>query len=159
MDSKTLQGIRHDLREYPQVKSRIPVWECELSKLQEELNAVRVSSPSVAATGCRSRSADSIVERQAIRHERITARMADIALDIRDARLFLWRIDNAFKALSDFDKSILLSHYVQGASWIHIADDIGYSESSIRVYGRRAMDRLARALYRPTASMRAKMEA
>ena len=85
--------------------------------------------------------------------------MADIALDIRDARLFLWRIDNAFKALSDFDKDILLSHYVQGASWILVAEKFGYSESCIHVYGQRAVQRLARALYRPTASMRAKMEA
>ena len=144
-----LNSVRASLKGFKQTERNIAAWTREKQQLARERDMISLPSHCSDGLPHSRRTGGSIVERQAMRRERMEERIKAIDLDIRDARLQLWRIENALAALDNLYAGILKGHYINGASWFMIGEKFGYCEGSARVYGRRALERLARVLYRP----------
>ncbi len=79
------------------------------------------------------------IEQSAERRMKLEERLRTIVARKRQIDGILGRVDIALGALNDKLRVLLISHYMDGISWVKIAGDCYYSERWTREQGRKAL--------------------
>lgn len=144
---------RAALRTYAQCQRNLDAWTREERELEARRNRfLSPSSPHYGPAAGGGGAGESRVEKAAMLRERITGRLEDIRLDMEEARLFLWRVDNALAALREDERKALTMHYIDGLAWCMVGDALFLSECSVRQKAMRAMLLFLRVFERDTTT-------
>ena len=86
-------------------------------------------------------------EREANRRVKFTERALSIARDTRELRRVMKNIKTAIGTLDDESKRLIVMHYIDGRTWMEVADALACSESGARQKGYRAVSKIAAILF------------
>ena len=144
--------VREYLRRYHEFKTYIKNTKADLDDLQalEELDAApKIPSLSHAPGG------DGIMisqEEKAMHDkEHIEIRRQKLQADLAKVEPFMKRLDRSIEALSYAERVIAEERFINGASWMRVADMLHMSETAARKRAGKVLEQIAAMMFGPTA--------
>ena len=126
-----IKRIKTQLKQVRKTQADIEAWKREKEALSRELSCVRVASPQLGGACSRASGGASIVESNAMRHEKLLARMESIDAQIKAASDTIAKTRRALTYLDETARDVLQARYFDGKSVLCIALARGYSEGAI----------------------------
>lgn len=83
--------------------------------------------------------------------ESIEVRIHKLQADLAKIEPLMRRLDRSIKALSYADKVIAEERFINGASWLRIADMLHMSETAVRKRAGRVLEQIAAMMFGPSA--------
>ena len=121
--------------------------EQERADIERELSDVPVAISHYGAEPGGGASELNAVEREASRRIKLGRRVAAIEQDTRELRRVMQKVENAIRSLDAEEERLITLHYIDGRKWYEIADELAYSETSVKQKGYRAIGKIAVLLF------------
>lgn len=134
------------LRDYRMWQSAIEVWASEKADIDSELASIPIATSKFGGEAGGSGELTP-TEREANRRVKFTERALSIARDTRELRRVMKNIETAIGTLDDESKRLIVMHYIDGRTWMEVADALACSESGARQKGYRAVSKIAAILF------------
>ena len=138
---------REYLKGYKRLTEMRKGWIAEMGDAQRELASVPVAVSKYGDEPGGGSGDSSPTERLAARRMVLRERYAVREKDVTEIARLDALLRRAFAALGEEDARILRSHYINGATWYDIGDELGYSYQGIRKKGSRALHALAQYIF------------
>ena len=122
-------------------------WIAEMSDTQRELASVPVAVSRYGNEPGGGSGESSPAERLAARRMALQQKYGMRQKDVAEIARLEALLHHAFEAIGEEDARILKSHYISGATWYDIGDELGYSYQGIRKKGSRALRNFAQYLF------------
>ena len=135
------------LKDYRLWREAIAAWEQERADIERELSDVPVAISHYGAEPGGGTSELNAVEREASRRIKLGRRVAAIEQDTRELRRVMQKVENAIRSLDAEEERLITLHYIDGRKWYEIADELAYSETSVKQKGYRAIGKIAVLLF------------
>ncbi len=138
---------REYLKGYKRLTQMRKGWIAEMGDAERELASVPVATPRYGDEPGGGSGESSPTERLAARRMALRERYGVRERDVAEIARLDALLRRAFAALGEEDARILKSHYINGATWYDIGDELGYSYQGIRKKGSRALHALAQYIF------------
>lgn len=138
---------REYLKGYKRLTEMRKGWIAEMGDTERELASVPVAVSKYGGEPGGSSGDSSPTERLAARRMVLRERYAVRETDVAEIARLDGILHRAFGAMSEEDARILKLHYIDGATWYDIGDELGYSYQGIRKKGSRALHNLAQYIF------------
>lgn len=135
------------LRDYRMWQSAIEVWASEKADIDSELASIPIATSKFGGEAGGGSGELTPTEREANRRVKFTERALSIARDTRELRRVMKNIETAIGTLDDESKRLIVMHYIDGRTWMEVADALACSESGARQKGYRAVSKIAAILF------------
>lgn len=135
------------LKDYKRLMDMRKGWIAEMGDAERELASVPVAISRYGDEPGGGSGDSSPTERLAARRMALRERYGVREKDVAEIARLEALLHHAFAALGDEDARILKSHYINGATWYDIGDELGYSYQGIRKKGSRALHALAQYIF------------
>jgi hypothetical protein len=138
---------REYLKGYKRLTEMRRGWIAEIGDTERELASVPVAVSKYGDEPGGGSGESSPTERLAARRMALRERYGMREKDVAEIARLEALLRQAFAALGEEDARILKSHYINGATWYDIGDELGYSYQGIRKKGSRALHNLAQYIF------------
>lgn len=138
---------RGDLKDYNRLMDMRKGWLAEMDDTQRELASVPVAIAKYGDDPGGGSGDSSPTERLAARRMALQQKYEMRRKDVEEISRLEALLHNAFESIGEEDARILKSHYINGATWYDIGDELGYSYQGIRKKGSRALRDLAQYIF------------
>ena len=135
------------LKDYKRLMDMRKGWIAEMSDTQRELASVPVAVSKYGDEPGGGSRESSPTERLAARRMALQQKYGMRQKDVAEIARLEALLYHAFEAIGKEDARILKSHYIDGATWYDIGDELGYSYQGIRKKGSRALHNLAQYIF------------
>lgn len=135
------------LKDYRAWQQAIGAWEQEKADIDAELASMPVAVSRYGGEPGGGSGEMNAVERLAERRIKLTNRALSIDTDTRELRRVMKNIETAIGTLDDESKRLIVMHYIDGRTWMEVADALACSESGARQKGYRAVSKIAAILF------------
>lgn len=135
------------LRDYRMWQNAIEAWATEKSDIDSELASIPVATSKFGGEISGGGGELNAVEREANRRIKFTERAFIIDHDTRELRRVIKNIDTAISTLDEESRQLVVMHYIDGKTWMEVADALACSESGARQKGYRAIGKIAVILF------------
>lgn len=135
------------LKDYKRLTEMRKGWIAEMGDAERELASVPVAISRYGDEPCGGSGDSSPTERLAARRMALQQKYGMRQKDVAEIARLEALLHHAFEAIGEEDARILKSHYISGATWYDIGDELGYSYQGIRKKGSRALHALAQYIF------------
>ena len=135
------------LKDYKRLMDMRKGWIAEMNDTQRELASVPVAVSKYGNEPGGGSGESSPTERLAARRMALQQKYGMRQKDVAEIARLEALLYHAFEAIGKEDARILKSHYIDGATWYDIGDELGYSYQGIRKKGSRALRDLAQYIF------------
>jgi DNA-directed RNA polymerase specialized sigma subunit len=138
--------VKARLKKYRLLGAKRKNLELEKAHLEKELALCYAPIAHYDYAGGRGNVRTSPVEKTAARHDRITSRLAQLAIDIEAVELERQQIDNALEVLPEEEQEIIRALFFKGMTITSASIALAYSERTLRRRAAEALEDMAIAL-------------
>lgn len=138
---------REYLKGYKRLTEMRKGWIAEMSDTQRELASMPVAVSKYGDEPGGGSGESSPTERLAARRMALQQKYVMRHNDVAEIARLEALLHQAFGAIGEEDARILKAHYIDGATWYDVGDELGYSYQGIRKKGSRALHALAQYIF------------
>ncbi len=135
------------LCDYRTWQNALDAWAKEKVDIESELSSVPVAISKYGEEPGGGTGELNVVEREASKRIKLRERSIAIDKDTIELRRVMRNIDTAIHSLGDETREIVCMHYIDGKTWLEVAEAFNYSESAVKQRGYRAVGKISGILF------------
>lgn len=150
MTDKRTKEVETLLRKYNVTKVYIENLHAELEEYQTQLNLTAAPKvPSLSFAPGSNGEMLSQEEKSMCEKEKIEELQKNIQEELNKIEPVIKRLDRSIEALSYADRTIVVERFINGASWMRIADVLHLSEPAVRKRSGRVLEKVSMMMFGP----------
>lgn len=150
MTDKRTKEVETLLRKYNVTKVYIENLHAELEEYQTQLNLTAAPKvPSLSFAPGSNGEMLSQEEKSMCEKEKIEEQQKNIQEELNKIEPVIKRLDRSIEALSYTDRTIVVERFINGASWMRIADMLHLSEPAVRKRSVRVLEKVSMMMFGP----------